>query len=73
MKDAGGLADLALSEIDDAIEVLEGGGLHRRAQKGLPKRGATKAGTLANASQRITEANKALANLTVAKEDIITP
>jgi hypothetical protein len=27
------LADLAISEIDDATEVLVGGGLHRKAQK----------------------------------------
>ena len=69
------LADLALSEIDDAIEVLEGGGLHRRAQKEFAKaRGnAQKAGDAANANQRITEANKALVNLTTAKNDIIDP
>ncbi len=69
------LANLALAEIDDAIEVLEGGGLHRKAQKEFQKaRGnAQKAGSLSNASQRITEANKALANLTTAKNDIIDP
>src|SRR5688572_8273512 len=55
------LADLALAEIDDAIEVLEGGGLHRKAQKEFAKaRGnAQKAGDAPNAGQRITEANKA--------------
>ena len=69
------LANLAVAEIDDAIEVLEGGGLHRAAQKDFFKaRGnAQKAGTLSNASQRITEANKALGNLTSAKNDIIDP
>jgi len=69
------LADLALSEIDDAIEVLEGGGLHRKAQKEFFKaRGnAQKAGSASNASQRISEANKALANLTMAKNDIVDP
>ena len=69
------LADLAVAEIDDAIEVLEGGGLHRKAQKEFDKaRGNTqKAGDAANASGRITEANKALANLTIAKNDIIDP
>ena len=69
------LANLAVAEIDDAIEVLEGGGLHRRAQKEFDKaRGnAQKAGSAANASQRITEANKALANLTTARADIIDP
>ena len=69
------LADLAVSEIDDAIEVLVGGGLHRKAQKEFNKaRGnAIKAGNASNASGRITEANKALANLDTAKADIIDP
>ena len=69
------LANLAVAEIDDAIEVLEGGGLHRTAQKEFNKaRGnAQKAGNLANAAQRITEANKALANLTAARADIVDP
>ena len=69
------LADLAISEIDDAMEVLVGGGLHRKAQKEFNKaRGnAIKAGNASNASQRISEANKALANLTTAKNDIIDP
>jgi hypothetical protein len=69
------LANLATSEIDDAIEVLVGGGLHRKAQKEFNKaRGnAQKAGSASNASQRITEADKALANLTVAKNDLIDP
>ena len=69
------LADLAVSEIDDATEVLVGGGLHRKAQKEFVKaRGnAQKAGSASNASGRITEANKALANLTTAKNDIIDP
>lgn len=69
------LANLAVSEIDDAIEVLVGGGLHRKAQKEFIKaRGnAQKAGSMSNANQRITEANKALANLTTAKNDIIDP
>ena len=69
------LSNLAVAEIDDAIEVLVGGGLHRKAQKEFNKaRGnALKAGTAGSASQRITEANKALANLTTAKNDIIDP
>ena len=69
------LADLAVSEIDDAMEVLVGGGLHRKAQKEFNKaRGnAIKAGNANSASGRITEANKALANLTTAKNDIIDP
>lgn len=69
------LANLAVAEIDDAIEVLEGGGLHRAAQKEFNKaRGnAQKAGNTANAAQRITEANKALANLTAARADIVDP
>ena len=68
-------ANLAIADIDDAIEVLEGGGLHRKAQKEFDKaRGNTiKAGNATNASQRITEANKALANLTTAKNEIIDP
>jgi hypothetical protein len=70
------LANLAVSEIDDAIEVLEGGGLHRPAQKDFNKaRGnAVKAGNpSASASQRISDANKALGNLTTAKADIVDP
>ena len=69
------LADLAVAEIDDAIEVLVGGGLHRKAQKEFNKaRGnALKAGNATSASGRITEANKALANLDTAKADIIDP
>jgi hypothetical protein len=69
------LAALALAEIDDAIEVLEGGGLHRKAQKEFLKaRGnAQKAGSLSNPSQRVTEANKALANLDTARADIVDP
>jgi hypothetical protein len=69
------LADLAVAEIDDAIEVLEGGGLHRKSQKEFFKaRGnAQKAGAATSASSRVTEANKALANLTVAKADIVDP
>ena len=69
------LADLAVAEIDDAFEVLVGGGLHRKAQKEFNKaRGnALKVGNATSASQRVTEANKALANLTTAKNDIIDP
>jgi hypothetical protein len=69
------LSNLAVAEIDDAIEVLEGGGLHRKAQKEFNKaRGnAIKAGTAATAAQRITEANKALGNLTTARADIVDP
>ena len=69
------LANLAISEIDDAIEVLEGGGLHRKAQKEFNKaRGnAQKAGSMNSPSGRITEANKALANLTTARADIVDP
>ena len=69
------LADLAVAEIDDAMEVLVGGGLHRKAQKEFDKaRGkAIKAGNANSASGRITEANKALANLDTAKADIIDP
>ena len=69
------LADLAVSEIDDAMDVLVGGGLHRKAQKEFNKaRGnALKVASATSASQRVTEANKALANLTTARADIIDP
>ena len=69
------LGELAMSEIDDAIEVLVGGGLHRTAQKEFRKarrnvRQAVDAGTNA---QKIAEANMALGFLTSAKADIINP
>jgi uncharacterized protein HemY len=69
------LGNLAMSEIDDAIEVLVAGGLHRTAQKEFKKarknvRQAIDAGTDA---QKITEANMALGFLTTAKADIINP
>ncbi len=69
------LADLAISEIDDAIEVLVGGGLHRKAQKDFTRarRNARMAGDAPNANQRISEANQALGFLTQAKNDIIAP
>jgi hypothetical protein len=69
------LASLAMAEIDDAIEVLEGGGLHRKAQKEFFKaRGnAQKAGSATTVAARISDANKALANLTTARNDIIDP
>ncbi len=69
------LADLAIAEIDDAIEVLVGGGLHRKAQKEFTKarRNARMAGDAPNANQRISEANQALNFLTTAKNDIIDP
>jgi hypothetical protein len=69
------LGAIALSEIDDAIEVLVGGGLHRRAQRNFEQarknvQNAIDAGTL---SQRIEFLNKALNNLTMAKNDILDP
>jgi cytochrome c peroxidase len=69
------LADLAIAEIDDAIEVLVGGGLHRKAQKEFNKarRNTRMAGDAPNANQRISEANQALNFLTTAKNDIIDP
>lgn len=69
------LALLAVSEIEDAIEVLVGGGLHRKAQREFVKaRSHTlKAAEANNQNQRIIEANKALAALTEAKNEIITP
>ena len=69
------LSDLAVAEIEDAIEVLVGGGLHRRAQKEFVRalRNARQAGQAPNANQRIAEANQALGFLTTAKNDIIDP
>lgn len=69
------LANLAMSEIDDAIQVLEGGGLHPAAQKDFKKarRNAKQAADATTVSQRIAEANMALGFLTSAKGDIITP
>ena len=69
------LGVLALSEADDAIEVLVGGGLHRRAQKNFDQakkniQSAIDASTLA---QRIDQLNKALNNLQMAKNDIVSP
>ena len=69
------LGALAISEIDDAIEVLVGGGLHRRAQRNFDQarknvQNAIDAGTL---SQRIEHLNKALNNLQMARNDIVQP
>jgi hypothetical protein len=69
------LADLAISEIDDANEVLVGGGLHRAAQKAFTRarRNVRMAADATTSSQKITEANQALNNLTAARNDIIAP
>jgi hypothetical protein len=69
------LADLAISEIDDAIEVLVGGGLHRKAQKDFnrARRNVRMAADAATSSEKINEANQALNNLTQARNDIIAP
>ncbi|HXQ71282.1 MAG TPA: hypothetical protein VN844_12380 [Pyrinomonadaceae bacterium] len=69
------LAILAMSEIDDAIQVLEGGGLHPKAQKDFKKarKNAKQAGDATTASARIAEANMALGFLTSARADIIDP
>ena len=69
------LADLAVSEITDAVEVLVGGGLHRKAQKEFFKAGvaAHEAGNAATVTDRVNLANKALGHLTQAKNDIIAP
>ena len=69
------LSNLANSEILDAIEVLVGGGLHRKAQReffnaGVDTHAAGEAGTV---TDRVALANKALAHLTTAKNDIIAP
>jgi hypothetical protein len=69
------LAVLALAEIEDAIEVLEGGGLHRKAQKEFLKaHGAVqKAAAASTVTQRIEAANRALVNLKEARADIVNP
>jgi hypothetical protein len=69
------LSDLACAEIKDAIKVLEGGGLHRKAQKDFDAAlgNAQKAGSASTPSQRISNANKALTDLASAKADIVNP
>jgi hypothetical protein len=69
------LADLAISEIDDANEVLVGGGLHRTAQKDFvrARRNVRMAADATTSSQKISEANQALGFLTSARNDIIAP
>ena len=69
------LAELAIAEIDDAIEVLVGGGLHRKAQKEFTraKRNVRMAADATTNIQKISEANQALGFLTSAKNDIIDP
>lgn len=69
------LADLAISEIDDANEVLVGGGLHRTAQRAFTRarRNVRMAADAGTSSQKIFEANQALNNLTAARNDIIAP
>ena len=69
------LGNLATSEILDAIEVLVGGGLHRKAQReffnaGVDVHNAAEALTV---TDRVAFANKALTHLTAAKNDIIAP
>lgn len=69
------LANLAVSEIDDAIQVLDGGGLHPKAQRDLrrARRNARQAGQETTVSMRVAEANQALGFLSQAKADIIDP
>lgn len=69
------LANLAISEIQDAVEVLVGGGLHRRSQKEFFRAGvnAHDAAEALTVTERVSIANKALNNLTAAKNDIIAP
>jgi hypothetical protein len=69
------LGALALSEIDDAIEVLVGGGLHRRAQRNFEqaRRNVEAAINASTLTLRIDALNKALNNLTMAKNDIVAP
>ena len=69
------LGVLALSEIDDAIEVLVGGGLHRRAQRNFEqaRRNIEAAIAASTLSARIDALNKAANNLTQARNDIVDP
>ncbi|HEU4872208.1 MAG TPA: hypothetical protein VFT44_03840 [Pyrinomonadaceae bacterium] len=69
------LSNLAISEIQDAVEVLVGGGLHRKAQKEFFNAGvdAHSAGEALTVTDRVALANKALAHLTNARNDIIAP
>ena len=69
------LAGLAISEIDDAIEVLVGGGLHRTAQKefALARAATIEAASATNLNDRILLATKALERLAAARADIIDP
>ena len=69
------LAALAISEIDDAIEVLVGGGLHRRAQIRFEraKKNVQMAADATTNADKIFEANQALNNLQNARDNIIAP
>ena len=69
------LGNLANSEILDAIEVLVGGGLHRKAQKEFFNAGVDvhAAGDAATVTDRVALANKALTHLANARNDIIAP
>ena len=69
------LAALAISEIDDAIEVLVGGGLHKKAQNQFnkAKKNVQMAADATTSADKIAEANMALNNLTSAKDNIIAP
>lgn len=66
---------LAISEIDDAVEVLNGGGLHPKAQRNFIQaiRNIENAMAASNLTQRIEALNKAANNLTQAKNDIVDP
>ena len=68
------LANLAVSEIGDAIEVLVGGGLHRKAQKHFASAAVSAVNAASNTgARRIEHANKALGLLKEARNDIIAP
>ncbi len=69
------LAALAISEIDDAIEVLVGGGLHKKAQNQFnkAKKNVQMAADATTSADKIAEANQALNNLQGARDNIIAP
>lgn len=69
------LSLLAISEIEDAIEVLVGGGLHRIAQNQFAhaREAAEAAGKATTLGERLNAAEKALGGLAGARNDIIAP
>jgi len=64
--------DSARNGNSDAVKLFLEAGMNTEV-KTRDGQTAQKAGSLSNAAQRITEANKALANLTTARNDIVDP